>query len=449
MHIVIIGNGITGITCARHIRKNSAHQITVISAESKHFYSRTALMYIYMGHMRYKDTKPYEDWFWEKNNIDLVYDLVTQVDFNTKQVVLKSNTQISYDKLVIATGSSSNKFGWEGQDLQGVQGLYNLQDLELMEANSVGLKRAVIVGGGLIGIEMAEMFLSRNIAVTMLVRESNFWNNVLPEKSAQLISNHIREHHVDLRLSTELDKIIEGKNGKVGAVYTKSGEKIDCQFVGLTVGVHPNIGFLKETNLATDRGVLVNEFLETNISDVFAAGDCAQFKTPLEGRRPIEQVWYTGKMQGATLAQTICGKRTKYEPGNWFNSAKFFDIEYQTYGNVPSKLEENQAEFYWEHKDGKKSLHLIYNKDNLQFEGVNSFGLRYRHHLFNQFLNEKRDIKYVIENLPAANFDPELFASFEYYIQSMYNKRFPNQQIQTQSKKGLNAFAKIFKSVQS
>ncbi|MEZ5021757.1 MAG: FAD-dependent oxidoreductase [Chitinophagales bacterium] len=121
MHVVIIGNGITGITCARHIRKNSDHTITVVSYESQHFYSRTALMYIYMGHMRYQDTKPYEDWFWEKNKIELVYDKVEQVVTNEKQLRLKSGESINYDKLVIATGSSSNKFGWAGQDLPGVQ----------------------------------------------------------------------------------------------------------------------------------------------------------------------------------------------------------------------------------------------------------------------------------------------------------------------------------------
>ena len=161
MHIVIIGNGITGISCARNIRKLSDHHITVISAESKHFYSRTALMYIYMGHMRYKDTKPYEDWFWEKNRIDLLHDRVSVIDTTEKKLQMEKGEIISYDKLVIATGSASNKFGWPGQDLPGVQGLYNLQDLILLEANTKNINRAVIVGGGLIGIELAEMLLSR------------------------------------------------------------------------------------------------------------------------------------------------------------------------------------------------------------------------------------------------------------------------------------------------
>lgn len=99
--IVIIGNGISGITCARNVRKQSNDQITVISSETDHFYSRTALMYIYMGHLRYEDTKPYEDWFWEKNRIKLVKDHVRSIDTKNKQLTLETGSSVGYDKLLI------------------------------------------------------------------------------------------------------------------------------------------------------------------------------------------------------------------------------------------------------------------------------------------------------------------------------------------------------------
>ena len=360
-HIVIIGNGISGITAARHIRKRSDAKITVISEESEHFFSRTALMYVYMGHMRYKDVKPYEDEFWEKNRIDLKLDRVNRIDTNQKLLELKSSGNIKYDKVIIATGSVSNKFGWPGQDLPGVQGLYSLQDLELMEVNTKGISHAVIVGGGLIGVEMAEMLLSRKIAVTFLVREDTFWGGVMPEQEADLISRHMREHHVDLQFSSELQEVIAGPDGRVRGILTKAGETIDCQFVGLTVGVKPNIAWLKESPaIATDKGVLVNEFLETNVPNIYATGDCAQFhEHPDKQRKSIEQVWYTGRMMGEKVARTITGERTPYAPGQWFNSAKFFDIEYQTYGWVRNKLGIGEAEYYWEHPNGC----LLYTSD--------------------------------------------------------------------------------------
>ena len=437
MHVVIIGNGISGISAARHIRKLSDHKITVISSEEKHFYSRTALMYIYMGHMKYEHTKPYEDWFWAKNRIELLYDHVESIESDSKSLVLKKGGLLSYDKLIIAVGSKSNKFGWPGQDLKGVQGLYNLQDLESMQQASAEIKRAVIVGGGLIGIEMAEMFLSRAIPVTMLVREPSYWSNVLPKGESALVTRHIKSHHVDLRLSEELAEILPDNNGAVRAVTTKSGEEISCEFVGLTAGVSPNIDFIKTSKVETNRGVLVNHYLETNVPDIYAIGDCAEFREHLPDRRPIEQVWYTGKMQGITLAQNICGNKVKYQPGHWFNSAKFFDIEYQTYGMVLPKLREGETSFYWEHEDGEKCIHIVYQKDSLKFIGINTFGIRYRHEVFKQFLEEERDIKFVLENLSTANFDPEFYEEFESVIVAHFNKEQPNIKLNLKSKRGL------------
>ena len=171
--VIIIGNGIAGITCARHIRKLSDFDITVISSESKYFYSRTALMYIYMGHMKQEHTQPYEDFFWEKNRISLLQSHVQLISPPQNHILLTDGTILNYDFLVIATGSKSNKFGWPGQDLEGVQGLYNLQDLQSMEQHTKDIKHAVVVGGGLIGIETVEMLLSRKIAVTFLKTSNN------------------------------------------------------------------------------------------------------------------------------------------------------------------------------------------------------------------------------------------------------------------------------------
>ncbi len=412
-HIVIIGNGIAGITAARNIRKQSDNRITVISAETQHFYSRTALMYVFMGHMKFEHTKPYEDFFWKKNKIDLVFDFVEKVETEIKNLHLKSGNKITYDTLIIASGSKSNSFNWPGQNSRGVQGLYGYPDLQLMEENSKGIKHAVIVGGGLIGIEMAEMLVSRNITVTLLVREPEFWSNVLPLQEANLISEHIRSHHIDLKLNTELKEIQCDEQDRVAAIVTKSGEIIPCQFVGLTVGVSPNIDFLKNSNIETKRGILVNEYLQTNIEDVYALGDCVERTYDLPGRKNIEQVWYTGRMMGEVVAQTICTEKTKYAPGPWFNSAKFFDIEYQTYGNVNASLKPNEEDFYWQHESGKKALHVVWDKTTKEFLGINVFGIRMRHECFDRWLREKKDAQFIMQHLSEANFDPEFFTRHE------------------------------------
>ncbi len=435
-HLVIIGNGITGITVARHVRKNSDTRITVISGESKYFFSRTALMYVYMGHMKWENLKPYEDWFWEKNKIELVHAEATRIDTNSKTLFLNNGLNINYDKLVIAAGSQTNKFGWPGQDLQGVQGLYSKQDLELLEENTRGIKRAVIVGGGLIGIELAEMLHSRRIPVTFLVRENLYWGNILPREDAALVGRHIIEHGFDLRLGTQLKEIIPDDQGRVRAVITDKGEEIACQFVGLTPGVHPNIDLVKNSSIETGRGILVDEYLQTNIADVYSAGDCAEIKSfSGEGRNKVEQLWYTGKMQGEVLAQNILGKKIKYDRGIWYNSAKFLDIEYQTYGFVSSAPREGESSFYWEHPGGKKCFHLIYDSNDSSVKGVNVFGMRLRHKVFEEWIREHKSAEYVLEHLRDANFDPEFYSKHEEEILAKYNQANPGKKISLRKKK--------------
>lgn len=427
-HIVIIGNGISGVTAARHIRKNSDKKITIVSSENKYFFSRTALMYIYMGHMKFEHTQPYENWFWKKNNIELKKGYVNSVNFDKNLLEFSNGEILSFDKLILATGSKPNKFGWPGQDLNGVMGMYHKQDLEKLEKfapNNKVCKRAVIVGGGLIGIELAEMLRSRKIPVTFLVRENSFWDGVLPVQESEMINNHIKEHHIDLRLNTNLKEIKSDEFGQVKSVIIEeTGEEILCDVVGLTAGVTPNINFLKDSIIELGRGIKVNRFLETNIPNIYAIGDCAEQHNAIGQRRNIEAVWYTGRMMGETLAQTICNNRTEYKPGHWFNSAKFLDIEYQTYGWVFSERnkKENETYFQWQHPKENICITLSYDNISRKFLGINTFGIRMRHEFFDKILTEKQSVEYVLKHLADANFDPEFYKLHETKIVEKFNK---------------------------
>lgn len=411
--IVIIGNGIAGITAARFLRKFGDDTIRVISDESDHFYSRTALMYIYMGHMTYENTKPYEDWFWQKNRIELVRGYVSKVEGAEKRLTLADGSVVDFDILLIATGSRPRFFGWPGQNLRGVGGLYSLSDLDHLEEYSQGISRGVVVGGGLIGIELAEMLRSRNIDVTMLVREEEYWSNILPLEEGAMISNHIREHGVDLQLETELKEILGDDNGRARGVVTSRGETIDCGFVGLTTGVAPNVGFLEGSDVEVDRGVVVDEYFRTNIPDVYAIGDCAQFREKREPGPPIEQLWYTGRMHGETVARTVAGNETPYRRGIWFNSAKFFDIEYQTYGFVAATPQEGEESLWWESEDRRRAIRIVWRTADRSVVGTNLFGVRHRHAVWESWIADGRTIDDVIDHLRTANFDPEFTRRIE------------------------------------
>ncbi len=424
MRITIIGNGITGVTAAFEIRRRHPDwQITMISGESSHFISRPALMYVYMGHMRLEDIKPYADSLWDSLRIELVQKWVVGLDESKGRVLLADGGHAPYDKLLLATGSKPNKFGWPGQDLEGVQGFYSLQDLKSLESASGSLRRAVIVGGGLIGLELAEMLHSRGASVTMLARESLYWNNIMPEAEARLIGEVISESGIDLRLETELVEIEDDGSGRACAVETSDGDRIECQLVGLTAGVSPNLSALEGSDIETGRGILVDEKLCTKVENVFAAGDCAEIVTPEGERNRIEQLWYTGEMQGRIAGRQMSGLTdSSYDRGIWFNSAKFIDLEWHTYGQVPADVGAGgTSSLFWQHDDHRHALRIVH--DDGKVVGMNALGIRHRHPVWERWLAEERTVERVIDHLGEGNFDPEFYRRFEPEIAASFREQ--------------------------
>jgi 3-phenylpropionate/trans-cinnamate dioxygenase ferredoxin reductase component len=414
MHIVILGNGVAGITAAIHIRRWSNYRITVISAESDFFFSRTALMYVFMGHMRLKDTEPYERTFWEKQLIQRLRASVTDILMDSKTVRTSDGQLITYDKLVIATGSRPAMPGIPGEQLPGIQGFYHLQDLDSLETAAALMKKALIIGGGLIGLELAEMLHSRHIPLTMLIREEKVLDFLLPPPESDLVERHIRNQGIDIRLGTGIRSFTDESKGRLSGALTLSGEHVAADFAGITIGVRPNIAFLEGSGLETRSGVLTDEYLQTNVPDVFAAGDCVELRNPPPGSRATEALWYTARSMGEAVARNICQPPTPYQPGIWFNSAKFFHLEYQVYGHVP--LSDNDPEYDvlgWQHPEGHKSIRVGWHRTDKTVSGFLLLGIRYRQEVCEQWISRRTPIDWVLKHLHLANFDPELAPRYE------------------------------------
>jgi hypothetical protein len=149
-------------------------------------------------------------------------------------------------------------------------------------------------------------------------------------------------------------------------------------------------------------------------------------------------------MMGETVAQTVCGKPVSYDPGIWFNSAKFFDIEYQTYGNVPAREQADQRSIYWEHPEGKKSIRLVFEKASGKILGFNLMGIRYRQEVCEKWLRDETHVEQVLQQLGLANFDPEFHPQHEQELVQAYNRQ-TGKRLELKQKRGLSAVLQFLK----
>jgi NADPH-dependent 2,4-dienoyl-CoA reductase/sulfur reductase-like enzyme len=404
VRFVIVGNGVAGVTAALTLREREPlADIAIVGGETEYFFSRTALMYAYMNQLPRRSLEPYERKVWTAQRIRLVSDWATSIQPDA--VVLRSGERLPFDKLLIATGSEPRTADWPGLDAarDGVVNFVSMQDLDACERLTPSTKRAVVVGGGLIGVELVECLRYHGIGVTFLVREPWYFPAALNREEADMVTAHIAEHGVDVRFDDEVAAVESDASGRVSSVATKAGDRIACQMLGIAIGVRPAIGWLRGGPLAADRGVIVDSGFRTNLPNVFSAGDCAEIHR--EGHAPlIEQIWYSAKRQGRLAAMSMLGDAVRYDPPIFFNSSKFFEIEYTTVGEV-NRVPENSHHRFFALRRKHACIRIV--EHDGRVTGFNMLGSRWDHNLLEQWIAERRDYAYVAERIHTAQFDPE------------------------------------------
>ncbi len=433
MKVVIIGNGLAGVTCALNVRKRQpTAEVTVIGKETDYFYSRTGLMYAFMNRLSRQDLEPFEREVYSKQRINLVRDQVVGIEPQARRVELRAQGYLSYDKLVLATGAIPAIYPWPGLEAEhqsntgqshresGVVHFVSMQDLDACEALTPTTKQAVVVGGGLIGIELAESLSFHGINVTFLVREQTFWPVALAAEESKIVFEEMRRHGIDVRLGEEISKVTKDSHGRVSNILTNRGSILSCQMLGICVGVKPDLRLLENKSHlpAVQRGILVDRSFRTSVPDIFACGDCAEvilhdphlsadFVNPK--RTLAELIWYSAKRQGEHAAKSLCGDALPYAPPLFFNSSKFFDIEYTTVGDAQACAKENPALFL--DRSGPKraaSLRIVYSSENEErVLAFNVLGGRADHEVLSRWIEERKTLKYCIAHLKEAQFDVE------------------------------------------
>jgi NADPH-dependent 2,4-dienoyl-CoA reductase/sulfur reductase-like enzyme/nitrite reductase/ring-hydroxylating ferredoxin subunit len=326
--VVIIGGGAAGNGAAEMLRREGYDgSVTLISADESLPYDRPNLSKDYLA-----GTAP-EEWiplrsaeFYREQKIDTMTNIsVTAINPRTKQVMLSDGRALVYGALLMATGAEPLQLLIPGSDLPHVCYLRTLADSNRIIEKAKGAKRAVVIGSSFIGLEVAASLHERKIEVAVVGRESLPLEKILGPELGKLVHETHKEHGVQFHLG-RTPAAVEDRH-----VRLDDGTVLDCDLVVVGIGVRPNTALAEEAGIATDKGVLVNEFLETNVPGIFAAGDIARWPDPRAGRIRVEH-WVVAERQGQAAARNILGAREPFvlPPFFWSNH---FDIHIHYVGH--------------------------------------------------------------------------------------------------------------------
>ena len=331
---VIIGTGAAGIAAAEAIRRQDPKASVIpISEEPEAYYSRPGLAYFLTCEIPEEQLYPFKEKDYQRLNIHPLNARVERLNPSEHQVELNTGMFITYDSLLIATGAEAVRSGVPGEDLAGVVKLDSLDDARRILKLSRKARVAVVVGGGITALEFVEGLRARGVKTHYLLRGDRYWANVLDEVESRIIENRLTEERVEIHYHTELAEII-GKKGKVIGVSTKDGKQIHCDMVAIAVGVTPRKGIATVAGIKSDRGILVNEYLQTSDPAIYAAGDVAQVFDPISGKSVVDSLWGPARLQGNAAGLNMAGQSIPYLKKIAFNVTRLAGLTTTIIGAV-------------------------------------------------------------------------------------------------------------------
>lgn len=332
---VIVGNGVAGTTAAETLRKyDSTCRITLITDEPYPLYNRVALPpFLKLSATESKVLMRTAEAHAEKEIHLLRETRVIAVNVAGKTVSTNRGHSIPYDRLLIATGGRPNRLEVPGSDAENIFNFQTLDDAKAISARIASAKSAVVVGGSYIAYELAEAFRERGLHTIWLIRGPRFLRRVLDEGGGRLVDQIAREHGVDIRYGEEIAEV-KVRGGAVAGVVTTGRQSIEADMVGAGLGLTLNTDFLAGTGVKLDRGIVTNEFLETSVPGIYAAGDIAQYYDPMLGRHNHMGTWDNAVTHGRVVAMNMLGKPEPYVQVPTYTSG-LFDSKITVIGTTP------------------------------------------------------------------------------------------------------------------
>jgi len=404
---LILGDGAAGTSAAEHVRRcDPEGQVAIYSDDPHPAYFRAALTNYLLGELTEDQLWAVPPNFYQEQQVFRALAHIAGVDAHRKEVHLAGGgAPVPYDALLIATGSRARPPPFHGAELPGVMTMRTLQDarnmMDLMRAGT--LARAVIVGGGPLGLEWAQGLKQRGVHVTLLMRENRFLPGALDDVASDLLLARLRQSGVEVGLSEEIQAALPAGDGRLGAVVTKSGHTLPCELLGVAIGVVCNTDFLQNSGLALGktRGIVVDDHLRASLPNVFAAGDVAEH----QGR--TLQLWEPARQQARVAAHNMSGGNLTYQPGAHYLATRLYDLDFASVGDVTSERAEPIVDF--PRRTGRISYRKVLVKDG-RLIGALMIGereerVRQRGRTFKRFIDEGIDVRSIKDKLLDSGFD--------------------------------------------
>jgi nitrite reductase (NADH) large subunit len=326
MRYIIIGGSAAGISAVEAIRSiDRTSPIELFSSEGTPFYSRVLLSYYIAGAITKEELhfRPLE--FFSENGVTAhLGQRVERVLPESKSVRTEDGKEHPFDKLLIATGSSPKTLDIPGRDKKGVIVMRYIEHAQEIVNRLEEIKTVCVLGGGLIGLRTGYALSLRGVKVKIIVKSSHVLSQMLDKESAEMIQGVMREHGIDVRTGRDAVEIV-GKESVEG-VLLDNGERINCQLVVIGKGVQPNVDFISSTPIKVNEGIVADETMRTNLSDIYVAGDVAETYDISTGTIGINAIWPCAFEQGRVAGLNMAGKKAKYKGSFRMNSLDFYGL---------------------------------------------------------------------------------------------------------------------------
>ena len=332
MKYIIIGNGVAGTTAAAHIRKlDISGEITILSEEATAFYSRIRLIEYLAKEADKKDIVIHKDDWYEKNNIKLLLSTpVIEIDKDNKQVVTAGGDALQYDKVLIATGGISFVPPIKGSDKKGVFTLRTIKDADEIMHYGEDKKKVILIGGGVLGLEAGNSLRKTGHEITVV----EFFPRLLPRQmdpeGAGILKAQMEGMGFAFYLGAKTKEIV-GDDGAAGIVL-EDGTKIDGDVIMISAGVRPQAELAIKLGLPVNKGVYVNDRMETGMRDMYAAGDV------IEHRERFYGIWTAAAKQGEVAGINMAGGDAAYEGTTMSNVLKVVGIDLAAAGDIDADM---------------------------------------------------------------------------------------------------------------